>query len=95
MTIAFATVALNIHQVGVADQLFKLSNGQFWFIETNAPDEENNKGGDTDYSKRPYLIKSYESKETYHKALQIIHDVDVFVYGSCPIKYFKEQGKNR
>ena len=93
MTIAFATVALNIHQVGVADQLCKLSNGQFWFIETNAPNEENKKGGDTDYSKRPYLIKSYENKETYHKALQIIHDADVFVYGSCPIKYFKERVK--
>ena len=65
----------------------------FGSLETNAPNEENNKGGDTDYSKRPYLIKSYENKETYHKALQIIHDVDVFVYGFLVYKYFKERVK--
>ena len=93
MTIAFATVALNIHQVGVSDELYKLSNGQFWFIETNVPSEGNDKGGNTDFSRRPYLIRAHQSTEQYQRALQVVRDVDVFIYGSCPIEYFKERVK--
>lgn len=93
MTIAFATVALNIHQVSIADELYRLANGKFWFIETHAPNKGNDKGGNTDFSKRPYLIKAYESAENYRKGMQIVRDADVFIYGSCPIAYFKERVK--
>ena len=44
MTIVFVSVILNVHQVGVADELFRLCGGNYWFVETDAPNADDGKG---------------------------------------------------
>ncbi|WP_291589269.1 glycosyltransferase [Bacteroides sp.] len=93
MTIVFVSITLNIHQAGVADELYQLSGGNYWFVETGISDTDNKKGGDADFSKRPYLIRIADGKESECKALQLIRDVDVMIYGASPLKYLKERVK--
>ena len=92
MTIAFVSVLLNIHQIGIADELYKLSSGNFWFIETGIANEETKKGGE-DFSSRPYLIRPFRSKNDREKTISIIRDVDVLIYGAAPLVFFKERVK--
>ncbi len=87
MTIVFISVVLNNHQVGVADMLYRLTDGKFKFIETGTAPESNRKGGD-DYSSRPYLIKA-DSNSNASKLYQIIEDADVMIYGAAPIDYLR------
>lgn len=93
MKIVFVSIALNIHQIAVADELYKLTNGQYWFIETSLSVDGNQKGGNVDSSNRLYLIKSYESLRAYQYAMQLIREADVMVYGAAPLEYLKERVK--
>ena len=93
MTIVFVSIALNIHQIGVADELYRLSGGNYWFVETGMSDIDNKKGGDSDFSKRPYLIRVTDGKESECKVLQLIRNADVMIYGASPLKYLKERVK--
>lgn len=93
MTIVFVSIALNIHQVSVADELYQLSGGNYWFVETGISDTDNKKGGDYDFSKRTYLIRTADGIESECKALRLIRDADVMIYGASPLKYLKERVK--
>ncbi|MCF0193821.1 MAG: glycosyltransferase [Bacteroidaceae bacterium] len=91
MTIVFVSVILNVHQVGVADELFRLCGGNYWFVETDAPNADDGKGGTTDFSSRPYLIRAHHSPSERERALRIIREADVMVYGAAPIAYLRER----
>lgn len=92
MTIAFVSVILNIHQAGIADELYHLTGGNYWFIETGDSGGDNSKGGD-DFSQRSYLIRTADDKASLRKTLQIIRDVDVMIYGAAPLMYLRERIK--
>ena len=92
MTIVFVSVVLNIHQAGVADELYRLCDGNFWFVETSNPEGDNVKGGKSeDFEKRPYLIRISDNKQAEEHALQLIRTADVMVYGAAPLNYFIER----
>ena len=59
MKVAIFSVVLNIHQVGIADELFELTDHDFVFVELEKPVGLNNKGGSEDFSSRPYLLQSW------------------------------------
>ena len=92
MNLLFVSVALNIHQVNIADELYRLTNGGFHFIETGDASGEHGKGGG-DFSSRPSLVRVGESKVQERKALQLIRDADVMIYGAAPLRYLKERVK--
>lgn len=92
MKIAFVSVALNIHQVCIADEYYKQTNGNFWFIETGESVGDNSKGGrEKEFSSRPYLINTFRNALAYSKAIKIIQEVDVVIYGAAPLKFLKER----
>ncbi|CDA86845.1 protein containing Glycosyl transferase group 1 domain protein [Bacteroides sp. CAG:754] len=92
MTIVFVSIALNIHQACVADELYKLTNGNYWFVETGDVDNDYSKGGDmNDFSSRPYLIRLADGKESVQKALRLIREVDVMIYAAAPLIFLKER----
>lgn len=96
MTIVFVSIALNIHQVCVADELYKLTNGQYWFVETGDANDDNSKGGGkNDFSSRPYLIQANESEESRQKALKLIREADVMIYAAAPLIYLRERIQTR
>lgn len=45
MNIVFVSMALNIHQIGVSDELYRLAKGKFWFMETGYASKGVQKGG--------------------------------------------------
>lgn len=87
----FVSVKLNIHQANVTDELYKLTNGEYYFIETGTSDG-NSKGGQ-DFSDRPYLIRVGNDAEVQQKALSLIRESDVMIYGAAPLIYLKERVK--
>lgn len=92
MKIVTVSIILNIHQAYMADALYEVTGGQYWFVETG---EENllgdRKGGDSDFTKRPYLIQASKSMSSFKKAMWVIREADIVVYGSAPLKYLKER----
>ena len=94
MKIVFVSVVLNIHQVGISDELYKLTKGHFCFVETGDTYGDNNKGGTKrDYSERPYLIRINAGEKSVQKALQFIREADVMIYGASPLEFLKERIK--
>lgn len=91
MKIVFVSVVLNNHQVGVADRLYELTGGNYWFIETGHKNELNRKGGD-DISTRPYLVRANDFEDKSY-IMQLIEDADVMIYGATPIEYLRHRVK--
>lgn len=58
---------LNQHQIMVSDALYHKTAGRFRFVELKRSEEY--KGGDTDFSSRKYLIRSWESPQQYELAM--------------------------
>ena len=73
MKIVIVSIVLNIHQVYIADALSKVTGGQFWFIETGGKELDDKKGGDSDFSKRPYLIQASRDLFSFEKAMQCFY----------------------
>ena len=93
MNIVFVSLALNIHQVGISDELNRLTGGKFWFIETGYNSVGEQKGGENEFTKRPYLVRMQNGKMGEEFAMQIIRDADVMIYGAAPITFLKERVK--
>lgn len=87
MKIAFYTNFINHHQVPVADELFKLTKGDFYFIETIKIPESFIKNGYPDFSSRPYLIQTWMSEENRNKADEICKNADVVIFASSGISF--------
>ena len=78
MRIVVFSVVLNQHQAPISDELWEITNHNFTFVELlNLRDK---KGGTEDYSKRPYLLRSWESPETFNKAIELARTADCCVF---------------
>lgn len=94
MNIVFVSMALNIHQIGVSDELYRLTGGKFCFIETGYGTKGVQKGGESEFASRSFLIKVKNSSTSQKSvALQIIRDADMMIFGAAPIEYLKERVK--
>lgn len=86
MEIAFFTNSLNHHQIGLADELYHLTNGKYVLIETQTLNEERRKMGFVSYD-RPYVLKAYASEENRSRAYEIALNVDVAIMGANSFPY--------
>lgn len=93
MKIVIVSIALNIHQIGIADELWNLTKGKFRFIEIKDAGENQNKGINEDFSERPYLIRTSNSQASMNLAIKLIKEADVMIYGAAPLFYLKERVK--
>lgn len=89
MTIVFTSAVLNIHQIGLADELYRVTGGNFYFIETALSSFEDSKGGITDFSDRPYLLNAAKSISIRNQAMDMIQKADVMIYGASPLEFLK------
>ena len=93
-TITMFSNFLNHHQIPFCNEMYKLLDGNFTFVATEpVPEERKNLGYLDDFSKYPYLLKSYVSEEHHKKALQLGLESDVVITGSAPDCYIKERIK--
>lgn len=78
MKLVFYSLVLNHHQACVADEFYKLLGEDYAFVETARCMD--NKGATEDYSTRPYLVRSWETKKAYEKAMSLALNAEVCVF---------------
>lgn len=89
MKIVFYSVVLNQHQAPVADELWELTVHQYAFVELiNLGDS---KGGIEDYSKRPYLIRAWENRESFQRAMELARTAECCVFGGVDALPFQKE----
>lgn len=89
MKIVTYSVVLNQHQAPIADELWEMTHHQFAFVElTNIGDT---KGGTEDYSRRPYIIKSWESPEAYIKAMELALTAECCIFSGVDALLFQKE----
>ena len=89
MRIAFYSVVLNQHQAPVADQLWELTLHDYVFVELKQSFE--NKGGTEDYSRRPYLLRAWETHEKYEYAMNLARTADCCVFAGIESLPFEKE----
>ena len=92
MKLVFYSVVLNHHQAPVADEFYKLLGNKYCFVELiNLGDR---KGATEDYSKRPYLLRAWESSENYSRAMDLARTAECCVFaGNGALPFEKEKGR--
>lgn len=85
---------MNHYHSQFSDELYRLTGGDFYFVETLRLPNELKKGGFSDYD-RPYIIRAWKSKAEAKKAMQLAVDADVMITGGgvFVVKYEKERLK--
>ena len=83
MQIVFFSNFINHHQANVADELYKLTNGNYTFVELRPIYDWLLKGGYSDLSSRPYVLQAWKSEENMDKAMELLYTSDVALF-SCP-----------
>lgn len=83
MTIVFFSNFINHHQANVADELYKLTNRNYTFVELCPIYEWLLKGGYSDLSSRPYVLQAWKNKENMDRAMELLYSADVALF-SCP-----------
>ena len=81
MRIAFFSNFINHHQVLVADELYALNQGNYFFVEMEKMPESFVRAGYPDFSNRPYIIQSWKDNSSNKRALEICLNADVAVFG--------------
>lgn len=93
MKIVFASNFYNHHQSELAQNLFRLTNGEYYFIETEPIEEERTKLGWGEKVMPSYVKQSYTSAENYNECQSLINSADVVIYGSAPESMIKNRLK--
>lgn len=81
MNIVFVSNYINHHQIPLSDNLYKLSGGNYTFIQTEPMEEERVKmGWDTDSVNKPYVKLYYNEKEECDR---LILESDCVIFGGA------------
>ena len=70
---------INHHMVWLADELYNMTNGGYYFVCTENIPAKYIKTGYPNYFDRPYIIKSFE-KEGYKEAVSLALNADVAIF---------------
>lgn len=94
MKIVFLSNYYNHHQSALSEAFCRVTNGNYFFIQTQPMDAERRKMG-WGVSELPAFVKeSYLSHETYRECLDLINSADVVIAGSAPNEMLKERLKS-
>lgn len=94
MKLVFYSVILNNHQANVADELWELTGHQYCFVELANLSGESRKGDTRNYEDCPYLLRAWESKEAYNKAMELARTAECCVFsGVLALPFQRERMK--
>lgn len=80
--IVFISNFFNHHQMPLAEELNRLTKGQYRFIEQVPMPEEFLKGGYPDYSDSPMLVQAWRGEAETREASRLTMEADIVVYGN-------------
>ena len=93
MKIVTVSNYFNHHQKPLSEALYKITQGQFFFVATSPMSEERKKMGWDSANKPSYVLDVSACKEDEDKALRVIEQADAVIWGDAPIKYVKNRLK--
>lgn len=93
MKLVFYSLVLNHHQACVADEFYDILGDDYAFVETAECHDQ--KGATEDYSKRPYLVKAWESAEAWQHAIGLAETAEVCVFGGYEALPFEKARMKR
>lgn len=94
MLVTFVSNYFNHHEKPFCDEMYKLTGGNFNFIQTLPLDSERIKLGWNDHWKDiPYVLLSYISKAAETKCHNICYESDVVILGSAPYSFISKRVK--
>ena len=80
MKIVVVSNFVNHYYAPLADELFRLTNGDFWFVEVEPLPESFKKGGFSVYD-RSYIVRAWESQAEQQRAYRLAVEADVLYTG--------------
>ena len=83
---------MNHHQLPVALEMAKIYDYTFIATEPIAQEQLNMKYEDMN-KKYDFILRSYE-EDNYNKAIALINEADVVIFGSCPFEMIEHRIKN-
>lgn len=96
MKIVFFSNYMNHHQESVSNELYRLTDGNYYFVACEEFDEKRLSLGYEDMNKRyDFIIRPYEDKEQEKLALNLALDADVMIFGSGNRKYLNARMKQK
>lgn len=84
MKITFVANFMNHHQLPFSLKMMELTVNQYLFVAMKPLAEEQRNLGYEDMNSKSFVLRAYESKDMYQKALQRIIKDDMVIFGSCP-----------
>ena len=85
---------LNHHQLPFCHAMCRLTDHAFAFVATESVPSERLQMGYHDMNENyPFVIRSYESEESYQRAVELINSADVVIIGSAPESMLKTRKK--
>ncbi|MBQ3176008.1 MAG: glycosyltransferase [Bacteroidales bacterium] len=94
MSIVFYTNFINHHQLLLADELYLLTNHNFFLVEIQPMFEWLKKNGYSDFSSRPYVIQAWKDNIQRQKAWKLCVSADVALFGADSLNYQVERAKS-
>lgn len=95
MKLVFYSPILNNHQANVADELWKLTEHRYRFVELADMSGENRKGDTRNYDDCPYLIRAWESEKSYNTAMELARTAECCVFSGVEALPFQRERLKR
>lgn len=93
MKVVFLSNYFNHHQSAISECFYRLTKGEYWFIETQLIDDERkNMGWEIDNYPQ-YIKRIYESDDIKRECIELINNADLVITGSAPNYLLKERLK--
>ena len=90
--ITFFSNFINEHQIPFCNAMYNKTNGSFRFVATEPIWQERLDMGFQDQSDDfPYVIKSFESDQSYQEAMRLGSESDVVIIGSAPDVFIEKR----
>lgn len=95
MKVVFVSNYYNHHQAALSEAFYKLTGGNYFFIQT-MPMETERKAMGWGKEELPVFVKeSYVDEKAYQDCIALINDADAVIIGSAPNHFIKDRLKQR
>lgn len=84
MKVTFVANFMNHHQLPFSLEMQRLTDGGYTFVAFDPLAEEQRNLGYYDMNALPFIIRAYENEAEYNRAMDVILNDDMVIFGSCP-----------
>lgn len=84
MKVTFVANFMNHHQLPFSLEMQRLTDGGYTFVAFDPLAEEQRNLGYYDMNALPFVIRAYENDAEYNRAMDVILNDDMVIFGSCP-----------